>query len=142
MKKIKRKEYNLLIEEEQEILHIPSLDVFGNDWETLQKFLERRGNPLYSVGGYLYLRNTNIESLGNLTSVGGSLDLEDCKNLTSLGNLTSVGVYLDLRGTKIESLGNLNSVGGNLFLRETPTSRKYSEKQIRQMVDVKHRIFL
>ena len=114
---INERQYKL-ITEEQEILHIPSLDVFG-DWDALQKFLERRGNPLFSIGGDLDLRNTNIESLGNLTSVGENLDLNGCKNLTSFGNLTSVGGYLDLEGTNIKSLGNLTSVGGDLVLYGT-----------------------
>jgi hypothetical protein len=179
---INERQYKL-ITEEQEILHIPSLGVFG-DWDTLQQFLERRGNPLYSIGGDLNLRNTNIESLGNLvsvegylnlrgcyelsslgklTSVGGDLYLRHCDNLTSLGNLTSVGGGLDLYGCvnlnslenltsvgttlhlreciNLKSLGNLTSVGGNLYLEETPVSKKYSEKEIRQMVDVGGRIF-
>ena len=151
---INERQYKLLTEE-QEVLHIPSLEVLG-DWETLQKFLERRGNPPYSIGGDLKLKHTNIETLGNLISVGGSLDLDSCENLPSLGNLTSVGGYLDLRGTKIESLGNLTSVGasfdlsyssveslgnltsvgGFLILRKTPVSEKYSKEEIRQMVDV------
>ena len=157
---INERQYKLLIEEEQEILHIPSLDLFG-DWETLQKFLERRGYPLYSiggnfnlygtkieslgnltsVGGYLNLYGANIESLGNLTSVGGYLDLEGT-NIESLGNLTSVGGSLNLNTTKIESLGNLTSVGGYLDLEGTPFSNKYSEEEIRNMVKVGGDIYL
>ena len=115
---INERQYRLLTEEEQEVLQISSLNVFGG-WESLQKLLERKGNPLYSFEGYLNLRGTNIESLGSLTSVGGSLFLNGCENLTSLGSLTSVGSSLDLRGTNIESLGNLTSVGGSLDLRTT-----------------------
>jgi hypothetical protein len=33
-------------------------------------------------------------------------------------------------------LGNLQSVGGDLFLYKTPLSGKYTEEEIRQMVDV------
>ena len=137
---INERQYKLLTEE-QEVLYIPSLNVFG-DWETLQQFLERRGNPLFSLGGDLDLSGTHIKSLGSLTSVGGDFYLEGCKNLTSLGNLTSVGGYLDLEGTNIESLGNLTSVGGSLSLENTPISEKYSEEEIRQMVDVRRKIFL
>ena len=117
---INERQYKLLVEEEQEILQIPSLDVFG-EWETLQKFLERRGYPLYSVGGNLDLYETNIKSLGNLTSIGG---------------------YLYLRGTKIESLGNLTSVGGYLDLSETPLSKKYTIEEIKRMVKVGGDIYL
>jgi hypothetical protein len=63
--------------EEPKVLHILSFEIFGNDWDKLQKYLDRKGNPLYSIGGDLDLRHTPIESLGNLTSVGGSLYLED-----------------------------------------------------------------
>jgi hypothetical protein len=63
----------------------------------------------------LDLNRTPIESLGNLTSVGGDLDLTE---------------------TPIESLGNLTSVGGSLDLRYAPLSEKYTEEEIRQMVDV------
>ena len=142
-------------EEEQKVLHIPSLKVFGDDWYELQKFLESKGNPPYtiggnlvlfdtlikslgnliSVGGNLYFENSPIESLGNLTSVGGYLNLRDTP-IESLGNLTSVGGNLRLSGTPIKSLGNLISVGGDLDLRGTPLSEKYTEEEIRQMVNV------
>ena len=137
---INERQYKLLVEEEQEILQIPSLDVFG-EWETLQKFLERRGYPLYSVGGDLDLEGTNIKSLGNLTSVGGYLDLRETK-IESLGNLTSVGGNLDLYGTNIKSLGNLTSVGGYLDLSRTPLSKKYTIEEIRNMVKVGGDIYL
>ena len=154
---ISESQYKRLIEteEEQKVLRIPSLKFFNDNWFQLQEFLEKKGNPPYSIGGNLDLRKTPIESLGNLQSVGGDLDLRDTsieflENLTSdggdldlfktpiksLGNLTSVGGYLDLQVTYIESLGNLQSVGGDLYLYETPISKKYSEKEIRQMVSV------
>ena len=108
-------QYNRILkeEEEQKVLHIPSMKFFNNDWDLLQKFLKLKGNPPYTIGGDLDLRETQIESLGNLQSVGGKLDLEGTP-IQSLGNLTSVGGYLDLSYTPIESLGNLKSVGGFL----------------------------
>jgi len=160
---ISETQYKRLIEaeEEQKVLRIPSLKFFNDDWFQLQEFLETKGNPPYSIGGDLDLRKTPIESLGNLQSVGGDLDLRDTsieflENLTSvggdldlyntpiesLGNLQSVGGYLDLQGTYIESLGNLQSVGGDLYLYETPISEKYSEEEIRQMVNVDEIIYL
>jgi hypothetical protein len=108
-------------EEEQKVLRIPSFKFFNNDWDLLQKFLERNGNPPYSIGGDLFLEGTSIESLGNLTSVGGTLDL---------------------RFSQIKSLGNLQSVGGNLDLLGTPLSTMYTKIQIRQMVDVGGKIYL
>jgi hypothetical protein len=147
--------------EHLDVLHIPSLKYFNNDWNFLQEYLESEGNPPYtidsdldlfgteieslgnlqSVGGYLNLYYSKIKSLGNLQSVGGSLDLYETK-IKSLGNLQSVGGSLNLYGSKIESLGNLQSVGGDLMLRETPLSEKYSEEEIRQMVQVGGNIYI
>jgi hypothetical protein len=139
-----------------EILKIP-FAAFDNNWNVLQKFLERRGFPPYeitdnldlrgtyiesfgnlqSIGGTLKLDNTAIKSLGNLTSVGGGfLDLSYTRDIESLGNLTSFGGNLNLRYSKIKSLGNLTSVGGYLNLTDTPLSKKYSEEEIREMVKV------
>jgi hypothetical protein len=58
----------------------------------------------------------NLTSLGNLTSVGGDLDLFNCHNLTSLGNLTEVGGDLDLPNCyNLTDLGKLTSVGGEIY---------------------------
>ena len=146
-------------EKEQKIFRVPDMKFFHEDrweaWKILQKVLEVRGNPPYTIDGSLDLENSSIESLGNLTSVGGDLDLLNT-SIESLGNLTSVGGYLDLRYSPIESLGNLQSVGGSLYLaktpieslenlesvgggldlRDTPLSEKYTEDQIKQMVNV------
>ena len=59
-----------------EILKIP-FAAFNNDWNDLQLFLKHRGFPPYMITDDLDLRGTDIESLGNLTSVGGNLDLRD-----------------------------------------------------------------
>jgi hypothetical protein len=128
-------------EEEQKVLHIPSMKHFNDDWNLLQKFLESKGNPPYSIGGDLYLIGKAIKSLGNLQSVGGSLYLPNTP-IEFLGNLTSVGGWLVLRGTPIESLGNLQSVGGYLDLIRTPLSVKYTKKDIRKMVDVGGKIYM
>jgi hypothetical protein len=140
---ITESQYNkiLMEEEEQEVLHIPSMKIFGGDWDLLQKFLELKGNPPYSIGGNLYLEDSSIESLGNLISVGGDLYLYNTP-IKSLENLTSVGDDLDLEGTSIKSLENLISVGGDLDLQGTPLSKMYTKEQIRQMVDVGGKLFM
>ena len=107
-------------EEEQKVLRIPSLKFFNDDWDLLQKFLELKGNPPYTIGGDLDLYRLPVKSLGNLQSVEGDLGLEH---------------------TPIKSLGNLTSVGRDLNLIKTPLSRKYTEKHIRQMVDVGNEIY-
>jgi len=140
---ITESQYNKILreEEEQKVLHIPSMKIFGGDWDLLQKFLELKGNPPYSIGGNLYLEDSSIESLGNLISVGGDLYLYNTP-IKSLENLTSVGDDLDLEGTSIKSLGNLISVGGDLDLQGTPLSKMYTEEQIRQMVYVGGKLFM
>jgi hypothetical protein len=152
-------------EKEQKVLRIPGLKFFDENpwkaWQILQKVLERRGYPPYTIDGDLQLSSTHIESLGNLQSVGGDLYLDGTPtkslgNLQSVGgdldlrrtaiesleNLQSVGVNLDLIRTPIKSLGNLTSVGGYLDLTETPLSKMYTEGQIRQMIDVGGEIYM
>jgi hypothetical protein len=123
----------LMEEEEQEVLNIPSLKYFDNDWDFLQEFLESEGNPPYSIGGNLNLVGLKVESLGNLVSVEHDLYAYDTP-LKSLGNLTSVGGLMDLSNTQIESLGNLSFVGGSLVLNGIPlfgkdTSPRSLERQ-------------
>ena len=154
-------------ETEEQVLKIPGLRYFGDistpqdrfvTWNILLKFTNGRkfiilddldlrrtritslGN-LQSVGGYLDLYNTLIKSLGNLQSVGGYLDLNRTP-ITSLGNLQSVGGHLYLSETPIKSLGNFQSVGGYLDLSKTPLSKKFTEEEIRQMVNIEGNIYL
>ena len=137
----------IMEEEEQEVLNIPSLKYFDNDWDFLQEFLESEGNPPYTIGGHLNLVGLKVESLGNLVSVEHDLYAYDTP-LKSLGNLTSVGGLLDLSNTQIESLGNLSFVGGSLVLNGIPlfgedTSPRSLERQsdiIRRKVYVKGNI--
>ena len=73
--------------------------------------------------------------------VGGNLDLMGT-SIKSLGNLQSVGGYLNLWKTPIQDLGNLQSVGGGLNLYGTPLAKKYSEAEIRQLVQVDGDIYI
>ncbi len=122
------------MEEEQNVFHIPSVELFG-DWDSLKKYLKKKGNPPYSIGGNLDLRDYNVKSLGNLISVGGDLNL-GAISIQSLGDLTSVGGDLFINYSKVESLGDLTSVGGDLIMYNTPLSKIYSEEQIRQMIKI------
>ena len=125
---ITENQYELLkeMEDKPKVYRFPSLDIFGHknpmdNWNLMQKFLAKKGNPDFTITGDLDLSETPIESLGNLTSVGGSLFLNN---------------------TQIKSLGNLTSVGGDLDLRNTPLSKKYSEEEIRNMVNVGGKIIM
>ena len=117
--------------------------IFDGDLNLERTDIISLGN-LKSVNGYLDLFGCDqLTSLGNLKSVNGYLDLRLCKKLTSLGNLQSVNGDLKLWGCEeLTSLGNLQSVGGDLNLSNTPLSQKYSEEEIRQLVDVKGKIYL
>ena len=137
---ITERQYRLLSEQEEEILTIP-YDHFNGDWDMLQIFLKRRKNPPYRISGNLDLSGSQIESLGNLESVDGDLNLHD-SSIESLGNLKSVGDDLILIETPIKSLGNLESVGGDLYLYKTPMSKKYTEEEIRWMVNVGGDVYL
>ena len=116
---ISEAQHKRLFEEEQKVLHIPDIRIFGNDWDNLQRFLESKGNPPYSLGGNLDLVGLKVESLGNLVSVEHDLYAYDTP-LKSLANLTSVGGLMDISNTQIESLGNLSFVGGSLVLNGIP----------------------
>ena len=161
MKYIITERQSRLLEEPEKVLKIPSLKYFNNDWKVLQKFLERRGYPPYSISGNLDLYKVQIKSLGNLKRVEGNLDLrgsliKSLGNLEyvggilnlrktpikSLGNLMKVGDSLILINTPIESLGNLKHVGGYLDLRYTPLSIIMSEDEIRSKVNVEGDIYL
>ena len=137
---ISESQHRRLFEGEQKVLHIPDLKIFGNDWDVLQRFLESKGYPLYSLGGNLNLVGLEVESLGNLVSVQDDLYAYDTP-LKSLGKLTSVGGLMDLSNTPIESLGNLSFVGGSLVLSGTALRNdsyplNLNSLQIRQTVDV------
>ena len=106
----------ILKEQTEEVLELPTINFFFNDWNVVIKYVKEEGNPLFSMQGNLDLQDVCPETLGRLYSVEGDLDLYKCKNLTSLGKLSHVGGSLDLRGTNVSSLGSLQHVGEYLDL--------------------------
>lgn len=118
---------------------IPFTHVIGN--LDLTKTKIRDLGKLEYVSGYLNLQHTPIQSLGNLKEVGGNLYFLS-PNIESLENLEKVGGDLYLDRSNIRSLGNLKEVGGILVLTDTPLSKKYSEEEIRRMVDIDGHIYL
>ena len=131
---ITESQHKRLFEEEQKVLRIPDFKIFGNDWDILQRFLESKGNPPYSLGGNLDLVGLKVESLGNLVSVEHDLYAYDTP-LKSLANLTSVGGLMDISNTQIESLGNLSFVGGSLVLKGTPLFPKDASPRSKQRME-------
>lgn len=158
-------EQSIIAEEKKDdILKLP-YDVFDNDWDALQEFLRRRGNPQYTLKGNVDLsQRKDIDTLGNLIEVYGDLNLR-YSSIESLGDLTKVGRTLNITGTPIKSLDNLsyvgftlaagksllkslgalNYVGDDLYLKNTPFSRmaNYDAKdKIRKKIVVLGTIFL
>ena len=124
----------------------------------IQKILneEKRGEYILEIPNLMFIPNVDLESLIGRNKAwyellrllnGKPFTFDDDLNLynsyiTSLGNLQSVNGYLNLFGCdQLTSLGNLQSVGGHLHITRTPISKKYSEEEIRQMVDVKGEIY-
>jgi hypothetical protein len=92
--------------------------------------------------GDLDLSGTPIESLPAGLQVVGNLYLSDSK-IQSLPAGLRVGGYLYLSGTSIKSLPQGLRVGGGLDLSGTPIARKYSSRQIKDMVPgVRGRIYI
>lgn len=111
------RQYKLITEQDENILKL-SFAVFGKNWDLLQTFLQKKGNPPYILSGHI-VPPSDIESLGNLVSVEGDLDLF-ASSIKSLGMLTSVTEDLDLSLTKkLHSLGNLRTVGGSIFMNRS-----------------------
>jgi hypothetical protein len=87
--------------------------------ENISMDFDKLFEHIVEVDGNLDLSGADIKSLGNLESVSGLLDLDNCNELESLGNLKYVGDYLFLRNTNITTLSNLEYVGHYLQLRGT-----------------------
>ena len=91
--------------------------------------------------GNLYLFNTPINSLPKGLKVSGDLHLENT-NITTLPEGLTVGGGLFLKGLNITSLPQTLSVGEYLDLRNTPISKQYTKKQLKQMLpNVKGEIY-
>ena len=140
---ITESQHKRLFEEEQQVLHIHDIKVFGG-WNNLKRYLELKGNPPYSIGGDLDLSFTSTRTLGNLQSVGGDLNLSNT-DIQYLWKLKSVGGSLVLTNTSATGLaffGDLKHVGGHLDLGHTPISQDYTEKEIREVINVVGNVYL
>jgi hypothetical protein len=73
-----------------------------------------------NVKGYLHLSDSKITSLPKGLKVGGSLHLQNCKNLTSLPEDLEIGGHLDLKNTPITSLPQGLKVEESLYMEKTP----------------------
>ena len=91
---------------------IKEIKEFLNKWNKSNEVFVKDGKV--TVGGSLYLSNTNITELPENLTVGGSLDLSNT-NITELPENLTVGGSLDLRYTNITELPENLTVGGNVY---------------------------
>ena len=100
----------------------------------LFKFLEKKkGTKTPFNAKLLYAPN---ELTDEELKIGGNLDLENI-NIETLPDNLKVGGDLYLPNTKITSLPDNLKVGLSLYLKNTPIAKKYSEKEIRKMIEKK-----
>ena len=77
---ITESQHKRLFEEEQKVLHIHDVKVFGG-WNNLKRYLELKGNPPYSIGGDLDLCFTSLsekyteKEIRQMVDVGGEIYL-------------------------------------------------------------------
>ena len=88
------------------------------------------------VGGYLNLMRTPIEELPDNLKVGSGLYLTSTP-IKKLPDSLKVSGHLSLKDTSIKELPDNLQVGVSLDLRNTPLSKKYSEEEIRNMIEEK-----
>ena len=137
-----RVEGSLVLHSCENLQSLGNLEYVGGKLSLKNTSIETLGNLVRVEGGLNLMRCFNLQSLGNLEYVGGLFYLYGNENLQSLGNLVRVGSDLDLGSTRIETLGNLEYVGGDLVLISTPLSKKYTEEQIRNMIEVVGEIYM
>lgn len=86
------------------------------------------------VGKNLDLGNTLIRSLPEGLKVKGSLSLYGTP-IQSLPEGLEVAGYLRLNNSSVQFLPKGLKVGWSLQARETPLSKKYTEEEIRKMIE-------
>ena len=89
-----------------------------------------------TVGGSLDLRKTLIKNLPSGLIITNSLDLDSTKILELPDDLT-VGSILDIRNTEISEIPDRLRIGAKLIIYNTPLCRKYTERQIKQIIEDK-----
>jgi hypothetical protein len=121
-----------------------SVDEFLPIWSIFIKtYKKKKGYDGLKLYGDLTLSQLDVEDiekiLNEVVIVTGYLSL-GVTSITSLGNLISVGDSLDLENTKIKRLGKLKYVGGDLYIITCPLS-KLSDEEIRNQVEIKGKIY-
>ena len=99
--------------------------------------LEKLEQMMRENGGNLYLLFSDVTSLPDGLTVGGTLDLGGTK-ITSLPDNLTVGGSLWLSGTQITSLPDNLTVGGGLYLNYTPITTLPSSLTVGDRIDLRY----
>lgn len=129
---------------------------FPQNWNLIKSLETHPDGSQYAYDDDLDLSGTNITKLPKDLFVDGDLYLDGCQYLTELPNELyvehSLGLRycnqitklpddlfvngdLDLVGTNIEKLPKKLYVGVNLYINNTPLAKKYTDEEIREMID-------
>jgi hypothetical protein len=122
------------------IVSIPSLRYFNNKWSDVEEFLMSKGNPLFTIHDDVIIDYPNPDIINNLYSADGLLGITNV-NIETFTNLKYVGGNLFLRNVPIKSFGSLKHVNSSMDIIGTEISKKYNERQIREMVYVGGNIY-
>ena len=114
---------------------IKEIKEFLKKWNKNNEVFVKDGKV--TVGGSLYLSNTNITELPDNLTVGGSLYLSNT-NITELPDNLTVGGWLDLRHTNITELPDNLTVGGWLDLRHTNITELPDNLTVGGSLDLRH----
>ena len=135
--------------EEKEGMQVPE------KWSLIQEFENHPDDIQYKHNGNLILNRTNIKKLPNDLYVDGRLSLVHCEQFKKLPNNLYVGRGLNLYGceqlaklpdnlyvgtnlsidnTNVSEIPDNLYVGGGIYIYDTPLSKNYTDKQIREIV--------
>ena len=68
--------------------------------------------------GYAFFSNSQVQSLGNLQTIGGKADFRNSE-VQDLGNLQTIGGNANFKNSKVKNLGNLQTIGGDADFEES-----------------------
>jgi hypothetical protein len=82
--------------------------------------IENLGN-LITIGGNAELNRSKVKDLGNLKTIGGDVTFGSFgkSELKHLGGLTTIGGDANFSGSSIKDLGNLTQIGGNAYFENS-----------------------
>jgi len=72
--------------------------------------VENLGN-LTTIGGDALFSESQVKNLGNLSTIGGRARFRNSQ-IENLGKLITIGGYADFIGSQVKDLGNLTTIGG------------------------------